>query len=224
MSTSCSPAPEAKQESEIRPFPYAEVANQVGSGGSHKASPAARSGEGIPGDSEMQAQREAAARDAGRQEGEAQGRAAGEQHLAQVRESVAAALAGFAHDRSRYHQQVESEVVQLALSIARKILHREAQVDPLLLAGMVRVTLEKIESATTVVVRVNPRQVAECRGYFEHSMKANQVPDVVEDAAIPMDQCALQTALGITEVGVEAQLKEIEQGLFDLLAKRPTTV
>src|SRR5208283_5331306 len=115
MSTSYSPAPEATQESEIRPFPYAEVADQVGSGTSHKETPAAGLGEGIPGRGEMQAQREAAARDAGRQEGEAQGRAAGEQHLGQVRESVAAALAGFAHDRSEYHRQVESEVVQLAL-------------------------------------------------------------------------------------------------------------
>ena len=46
--------------------------------------------------------------------------------------------------------------MQLALAIARKILHREAQVDPLLLAGMVRVALEKIESHTKVSVRVHP--------------------------------------------------------------------
>jgi len=218
MSTSYSPAPEAKQESEIRPFAYAEVAAQVGTVISPKK------GEDISGSNEALAQREGAAREAGRQEGDAQGRAAGEQHLAQVRESVSAALAGFAQDRARYYLQVESEVVQLALGIARKILHREAQVDPLLLAGMVRVTLEKIESATKVVVRVHPRQVSECRSNFEQHMKADQVPDVVEDPAVAMDHCVLQTALGTTEVGVEVQLKEIEQGLLDLLAKRPATV
>jgi flagellar biosynthesis/type III secretory pathway protein FliH len=47
---------------------------------------------------------------------------------------------------------------------------------------------------------------------------------VVEDPAMQADRCVLQTALGTTEVGVEVQLKEIEQGLFDLLAKRPTAV
>jgi len=217
MSTSYSPAPEAKQESEIHSLVYAEVAAPVG------AVLTPKKGEDISGSNEA-AQREAAARETGRQEGESQGRAAGEQHLAQVRESVGAALAEFAHDRSQYYRQVEGEVVQLALSIARKILHREAQVDPRLLAGMVRVTLEKIESATKVVLRVHPRQVSECRGYFECHMKANQVPDVVEDPAMAMDHCVLQTALGTTEVGVEVQLKEIEQGLLDLLAKRPTTV
>jgi flagellar assembly protein FliH len=223
MSTSCNPAPEVKQKPESRPFLYAEVAAQVGVGSSREAGSSVP-GEGIPGSDEIQAQREAAARETGRREGEAQGRAAGEQHLAQIRESVGAALAGFARDRAQYYQQVESEVVQLALSMARKILHREAQVDPLLLAGMVRVTLEKIESATKVVVRVHPRQVSECRSYFAQHMEASQVPDVVEDPAMQTDHCVLQTALGTTEVGVEVQLKEIEQGLFDLLAKRPQSV
>jgi flagellar assembly protein FliH len=118
---------------------------------------------------------------------------------------------------------VENEVVQLALSIARKVLHREAQIDPLLLAGMVRIALEKMESATQVVVRVHPRQVSEFRGYFAQHMGLQNVPEVLEDPAVAADQCVLQTALGTTELGVELQLKEIEQGLFDLLAKRPAT-
>lgn len=223
MSMSFNPAPAAEPMPDTRPFLYPEVASQIGGNRPRKAgSPVP--GEGIPGSIEMLAQREAAAREAGRQEGEAQGRATAEQHQAQLRESVSAALAGFARDRAHYYEQVETEVVQLALSIARKILHREAQVDPLLLAGMVRVTLEKIESATKVVVRVHSQQVSECRSYFAHHMEANQLPDVVEDPALPPDHCVLQTALGTTEVGVEVQFKEIEQGLLDLLAKRPTGV
>jgi flagellar assembly protein FliH len=172
----------------------------------------------------MLAQRDAAAREAGRQEGEALERTAGEQRLGQIRESVSVALVDFAGERAQYFQQVESEVVQLALSIARRILHREAQIDPLLLAGMVRVTLEKMESATHVVVRVHPQQVSECRGYFAQHMESRTVPEVVEDAAVERDHCVLQTALGTTELGVGSQLKEIEQGLLDLLARRPGKV
>ncbi len=225
MSSSCNPAPEARPKPEIRAFLYGEVVAQSGTASSHKAAPApTSSGEGISTTNEMLAQREAAAREAGRQEGEAQGRMAGEKQLAQIRESVTAALIGFARDRAQYYQQVESEVVQLALSMAGKILHREAQLDPLLLAGLVRVILEKIESATKVVVRVHPQQVSEWRGYFARHMEASQVPDVVEDPALQSDHCILQTALGTTDLGVGIQLKEIEQGLFDLLAKRPTGI
>jgi flagellar assembly protein FliH len=221
MSSSCN-APEVRQEPEIRPFAYVEVLDSVG--GSCKAALVEGPAVPMPDTSTLLAQREAAAREAGRQEGAVQERVVGEQHLAQVRESVVAALAGFARDRTQYYLQVETEVVQLALAIARKILHREAQVDPLLLAGLVRVTLEKIEDATKVVVRVNPRQVSECRSYFAQHMESRNVPEVVEDPAVETDHCALQTALGTTEIGVESQLKEIEQGLFDLLAKRPSGV
>ena len=217
MSTSYSPAPQAKPEPVSRPFLYAEVAAEAGLG----SQAGSATGEGIPGSSEILAQREAAARELGRREGGAQAHAAGEQRLAEIRESVSAALAGFARDRAQYYQQVEAEVVQLALAIARKILHREAQVDPLLLAGLVRITLEKIESATKVVVRVHPQQVSECRSYFAQHMEARTVPEVVEDAGVKTDHCVLQTALGTTELGVDIQLKEVEQGLFDLLAKRP---
>jgi flagellar assembly protein FliH len=222
MSSSFSSAPELRQESEIRPFSYVEVATQTR--GSRKTTAATESSEGVSNASEILAQRESVARETGRREGEAATLAASEQRLAQVQSSVNAALAGFARDRAQYYQQVETEVVQLALAIARKILHREAQIDPMLLAGMVRITLEKIESATKVMVRVHPQQVSECRSYFAQHMEASQVPDVVEDAALQKDHCILQTALGTTEVGVDLQLKEIEQGLFDLLAKRPASV
>ncbi len=111
--------------------------------------------------------------------------------------------------------------MKLALSIARKVLHREAQVDPLLLAGMVRVALGKIESGTKVTVRVNPHQVSECRTYFAQHLEARDVPEVVEDAQLPLDHCVLKTEMGTTELGVEIQLKEIEQGLLDLMEQRP---
>jgi flagellar assembly protein FliH len=223
MSSSCNPAPKLARAPEVHPFLYAEVAAQTGSGGSAKSTPAEEPARDLRG-GEVMAQREAAAREAGRREGEAQGRAAGAEQLAQVRASVTASLTSFAGDRTQYYQRVETEVVQLALAIARKILHREAQVDPLLLAGLVRVTLEKIGRATKVVLRVHPHQVSECRSYFAQHMETNQIPEVVEDPAMQMDHCALETALGKTEVGVEVQLKEIEQGLFDLMAKRPAAV
>lgn len=162
-----------------------------------------------------------AAAEAERQQWESHLRAGFDQRLQEVRESVRAALAGFAGERAVYFQQVEAEVVQLALSIARKILRREAQIDPLLLAGLVRVALEGIESGTKVTVRVHPQQVSECRAYFAQRMEAHQVPEVVEDPSLPMDHCILQTALGATELGPEVQLKEIEQGLLDLLGRRP---
>jgi flagellar assembly protein FliH len=220
MSTSCSPPLDSEPKRESRPFPYAEMSAP---GVTPLTGVAAAPGQDRSAldPRELALHGEAGAREAGRCEGEAQARATFDNQLADIRQSAGSALAEFARQRDVYFQQVEGEVVHLALNIARKILRREAQVDSLLLAGMVRVVLEKIESGTKVVVRVHPHQVSECRAYFAQHMEPRQVPEVLEDAALAMDHCVLQTELGTTELGPEVELKEIEQGLFDLLERRP---
>lgn len=141
--------------------------------------------------------------------------------LARERSSIAQALARFTRDRAVYFERVEGEVVQLALSIARKILHREAQVDPLLLAGVVRVALEKIDKASGVIVRIHPQNAADWRSYLATQLDPADLPDIVEDKGQPLDGCLLETSMGVASFGLEVQLKEIEQGLMDMLAARP---
>jgi flagellar assembly protein FliH len=41
------------------------------------------------------------------------------------------------------------------------------------------------------------------------------------DGTLGLGQCRLETELGSTDLTLEAQLKEIEQGFFDLLAQKP---
>ena len=215
MSTSYSSALDREARPTTQPFRYAEV----------EPSGAAQPGRGSAAlsmanqqDPAMQVE---AAREAGRREGEARARAASEPQLERARESVHLALEAFATERAAYFRQVEAEVVQLALSIARKVLHREAQADPLLLAAIVRVALDQIEANTRVTVRVHPLQSADCRGFFARHMDPERTPEIIEDSAVEMDRCVLQTELGTTELGIEVQLKEIEQGLLDLMARRP---
>lgn len=171
--------------------------------------------------SQESAARDAQARAQGREEGRAEARKIFEEQLARERAALADTLAQFTRDRAVYFQKVESEVVQLALSIARKILHREAQLDPLLLAGIVRVTLETIDGATGVVLRVHPQEGAEWRRFLSTHLEPADLPEIIDDPAMPLDRCTLETAMGTATVGLEVQLKEIEQGLMDLLAARP---
>jgi flagellar assembly protein FliH len=167
------------------------------------------------------AEREMRARALGREEGQAESRQNFEEQLAKERTTLGAALTQFAQDRALYYQSVETEVVQLSLSIARHILHREAQIDPLMLAGVVRVALEKIERATGVTLRLHPHNADGWRRFFSLHLDPAEMPEIVEDAAIAPDRCILETAMGTAELGMEVQLKEIEKGLMDLLAARP---
>ena len=45
--------------------------------------------------------------------------------------------------------------------------------------------------------------------------------EVVEDAHLTPIDCILETELGSANFSIDAQLKEVEQGFFDLLAQRP---
>jgi flagellar biosynthesis/type III secretory pathway protein FliH len=205
------------------PFPYREIpASAASSGSAHRDFGQA----GFEPDSENEgagdvALHEARTRELGRQEGRIEAGKDFEEQLVRERAMLSTAVGEFVHDRAAYYQKVEAEVVQLALSIARKVLHREAQVDPLLLAGIARVALEKIEGATRVTLLVHPQVADSWRQYLISHMKPGDLPEIVEDPALQPDRCKLQTSMGVAELGIEIQFKEIEQGLLDLLAARP---
>jgi len=165
--------------------------------------------------------REARARIEGREEGMAQGRAEFEKKLASEQQTLVQTLRDFAHERETYFQRVEAEVVGLALAIARKILHREAQVDPLLLAGVVRVGLDNIAAGTRARLRVHPDQIQAWQEFFSLQPDLPSPPELLGDATLGPGRCILETELGSTDLTLETQLKEIEQGFFDLLAQRP---
>jgi len=165
--------------------------------------------------------REARAQKEGRDEGLAQGRADFEKKLAGEQQALVQAVRDFAHERETYFHRVEAEVVSLALAIARKILHREAQVDPLLLAGVVRVGLDNVAAGTRVRLRVNPEQIQAWQNFFSQQPDLQSLPELMGDATLGPGRCMLETELGSTDLTLETQLKEIEQGFFDLLAQRP---
>lgn len=157
----------------------------------------------------------------GLREGIARASTEAEASLNRQRDLIAHALRDFFHERDAYFHHVESEVVSLTLAIVRKILRRESQVDPLLLSALVRVALEKLAVSQTVRLRVHPSQIAAWRDYFSQQADLPIAPELLGDAALDQDQCRLETELGATDLSLETQLKEIEQGLFDLLAQRP---
>jgi flagellar assembly protein FliH len=172
-------------------------------------------------DSNAAAQEVQQAWNKGHEAGTAEARAAFEQRIATLREELSKTLRDFAAERDAYFQRVEEQVVRLTLAIARKILHREAQVDPLLLTGILRVAIEKIGFSTNTRLRANPSDIEVWRHYFTQTRENLPAPELIGDPEIQPGRCILETELGTTEIGLETQLKEIEQGFLDLLAQRP---
>lgn len=143
-----------------------------------------------------------------------------EQKLQAERAPIAKTIEAFEVERVEYYARVEAEMVQLALAIAAKILHREAQVDPMLVAALVRMAVERMREGSSVSIRVNPARGKRWREYFAGQLNSARI-EVVEDPEVSDLDCMLETELGVANFGLDTQLKEVEQGFFDLLALRP---
>jgi len=143
-----------------------------------------------------------------------------EERIAIERDGVLRSCEQFGRERARYFAGVEAQVVTLALEIAARVLHREAKLDPLLLSAAVRVALEKVAEDSTTVLRVPAAEVELWRDAFSAQASESSV-QVVGDERLGAGECVLDTSVGKVELGVSAQLSEIERGFFDLLQQRP---
>jgi flagellar assembly protein FliH len=139
--------------------------------------------------------------------------------LALERESVTRMCDLFSRERNRYFTQVEAEIVRLALAIAARVLHREIAMDPLLLQGVVKVALDKVQESGAALLRV-PEEQAEEWGRILSDTSKNGVT-IVGDSRLKAGECVFETSVGRLDLGVKAQLEEIEKGFFDLLQQRP---
>jgi len=142
-----------------------------------------------------------------------------EERIVEERRVVWKTCEEFVRERARYFAGVEAEVVKLALAIAARVLHREATLDPLLLTGVVRVALEKVAEDSTLVLRVPAGAIEMWREAFATSPESSL--QVVGDERLSAGECMLDTSVGKVELGVSAQLEEIERGFFDLMQQRP---
>jgi flagellar assembly protein FliH len=127
----------------------------------------------------------------------------------------ASLVESFQAERDHYLQLVEPEVVKLALAIAARILRREAQMDPLLLTGAVRVALGQLSASTEVRLRVPAADLALWTEAIALLPNLPVKPAVLGDDALRLGDCLLETRLGSVDLGLRAQLAEIERGFFD---------
>ena len=141
-----------------------------------------------------------------------------DERLTVEHELVLLTCARFCGERERYFASVEGEVVKLSLAIAQRVLHREAAIDPLLLTAAARVALEKVRGESGVMLRV---PVADEALWKQSSVVAMAGVELVADKRLATGECVIETSAGCVELGVGAQLAEIEQGFFDLLQRRP---
>jgi flagellar assembly protein FliH len=115
--------------------------------------------------------------------------------------------------RAQMIHQTERQMVQLALAIARRIVHREVTLDPDLLVAMARVAMERLGETAQVKVRLHPDDY-EVAGAGRVSQLAGSNVMILADTHLSRGGCRIESDMGILDAGVDAQLAEIARALL----------
>lgn len=141
------------------------------------------------------------------------------QHAIEVRpliEKLTETLAAFAGLRSRIRRESEGELVELAIAIAKRVLHRELTLDPETVKGLVKVAFDRIGSRELNRVRVHPTHSSLVKSFVEQACP-NRPVEVVADTAMGPGDVVFETERGDLDASVDSQLEEIRRGLADRL-------
>jgi flagellar assembly protein FliH len=153
-------------------------------------------------------------------EGKAVGRQQAGAELQSVLDQLGRSLASLASLRSRIRGDAEGDLLKLAISIARRVLHRELTLDPESIEGLIRVALDKLQSRELCRVRVHPDQEQPIRKSLERFANSQKV-ELITDSSLQCGDVLFETAHGNLDASIESQLSEIERGLADRLRRLP---
>lgn len=132
----------------------------------------------------------------------------GEEMLARLSQSVA----DLQTLRTEMLRRTERQIVELAVAIARKVVHRELSLDPALMLAMARVALDRLADATGATVRLHPHDYAAA---VQHG--AGVLPGgvkLVADQGIPRGGCTVQSDSGVIDLTADLQLDEAARVLI----------
>jgi flagellar assembly protein FliH len=164
---------------------------------------------------EHQARLAALERDAftkGYASGERAGLEAGGKRAEAMLRRVAQTIEELSGLRQTLIHETEREMAQLALTLARRIVHREVSLDPELAAALAHVALERLGTSTPATIRMNPADytvVAQDGGRWGTASVT-----VVPDPSISRGGCLVETEFGSVDATIERQFDELSRALL----------
>lgn len=170
----------------------------------------------MPTPAEQQAHLAALERDAfakGYAQGERAGIEAGAQRADAMLRRMAQTIDELAALRTRMLRETERQMVQLALTLARRIVHRELTLDPDLVGAMAHVALDRLGDSSPATIRLHPDDYATVTAARTAEWTGTQV-SVVPDASIARGGCLVESAFGLVDASVTSQLAELERALL----------
>lgn len=154
----------------------------------------------------------------GFQQGRKAGVAEGLKEIETMLHSLQQAVKDIKEFRKELSLKAERETVRLSLAIAGKILLREPEINPRIIAGVVKKTFETIAINAPVRIRVNPSELS----YMQerrHLIPIEGEVTFIEDTSVSCGGCVVESLSGDIDARIESQLKMVEEAFLPALKK-----
>jgi flagellar assembly protein FliH len=129
-------------------------------------------------------------------------------------ESLRHLLADLESLQRRFCHDLEKELVDLAIGVARKIVGREVQTNAEAVAGIVQDAFNRVEHAERITIRMNPgdmERLAELNPRFFDSLAAAGRARFEADASISSGGCRVESDGGDIDARIEQRFKVVEE-------------
>lgn len=149
-----------------------------------------------------------------REHARAQLRDALERLQAQVAEVIHAVQAQY----EAYLHHAESQMLELALEVARKIVREELKLHPEHALAIVRDALRRVQGFVHLRIRVNPLDlelVRQNRPMLLQIVDGTDGIEIVEDRRVDQGGCVIETEQGVYDARIRTQLAELERVIRD---------
>ena len=135
--------------------------------------------------------------------------AAEEQHDTGTR--LSALLQGVASDTEELVRGLETQVVELALAIAEKVIAREARLDPEIVLSVVRSALSEVHDVTDLRIRVHPDDVPLLETRWQEMLPRSTAErsELVADDLVERGGVLVETRIGYVDSQLKTRLNQV---------------
>jgi flagellar assembly protein FliH len=116
------------------------------------------------------------------------------------------------HDR--LFKAAERDLVELSIEIAKKLVHREIQIDEKIIATLVRVALERLTVKNGIKVTVGPLDAKILSKELKDLLGDEGSIELKIDDELRRGDCVVESDYGSIDARISEQFKEIEEGLL----------
>ncbi len=116
--------------------------------------------------------------------------------------------------REQMVNEVEEQLLELAVDIAGKILMQEVEAGKYDMKAMITEALSHVPMKQNIVVRLHPEDHAQC-SQVQEGQDAGELGGIklVPDPGVRKAQCIVETSEGTVESSVEAHLEDVSEVL-----------